>query len=76
MEENKKISRLNRIHRKVYGEKAVDFSLLAFGGLVIGQFVTVNEADISIIVFGVVISVLGVMASYYLMRPLLDKEER
>lgn len=55
----------NQVHYKVYGEKAIEFALLAVGALIFGQLLS-EKAGLSfeLAALGFVLFVLGFVVSY------------
>lgn len=60
--------RLNQAHRQVYGEKAIEFSLLTMGGLVITQVLSEQELSPQLILSGVAVFLIGFVISYQLLK--------
>ncbi len=58
----------NDAHRRVYGEKAIEFSLLTVGGLIVAQ--TLSEKGISqeLLVIGIILFPVGCIISYLFLK--------
>jgi hypothetical protein len=52
----------------VYGEKAVEFSFLALGGLVFAQFLPGQTVSPALLVLGIILFLSGLSTSYLFLR--------
>lgn len=66
----------NQTHRKVYGEKSVQFSILAIGALVFGPIVSGKEISIPLAIVGLVFSIVGLVVSYFLLKDVRGGERQ
>lgn len=55
-------------HRRIYGEKAINFSLLAIGGLVFAQAFSSKEVSPWLIVLGIILFIVGIVVSYFFLK--------
>jgi hypothetical protein len=58
----------NQTQRRVYGEKAVEFSFLALGGLVFAQFFSTQEFSPALLVLGIILFLSGLLISYFFLK--------
>lgn len=61
------IIKLNRDHRKIYGEKMVELANIALGGLVLGQLIS-GKLSGRVVFLGLAIFTLCYIISYFLLR--------
>lgn len=64
----------NLTHRRVYGEKAVEFSFLSVGALIFGQLLSEKDLSFSLVISGMVLFILGLVVSYFLLKGLKGGE--
>ena len=61
--------------RKTYGEKAIDFSLLSFAGLVIAQLISESEIEGWVMMVGFGLFVGGIVVGRAFLKSLTGGEE-
>ena len=58
----------NQTHRKVYGEKAVEFSSLSIGALIFGQLLSKNEISSQLLILGLLLFLAWLTLSYVFLK--------
>lgn len=58
----------NQAHRRVYGEKATEFSLLTVGGLILAQVLSEKGVSPQALFLGIIFFVLGSIISYLFLK--------
>lgn len=67
----------NQTHRKVYGEKSVEFSILSVGALIFGQsFSEKGGFSVPLIIAGVIFFIIGIIASYFFLKGIKGGEKQ
>lgn len=58
----------NPYQRRIYGEKALDFSLVAIGALVFAQVASSQGLSWPLVVLGLILFILGLVGSYLFLK--------
>ena len=74
MEVKVKKTLFNELHKRIYGEKSIEFALLTVGGLTVGQVTTDQPITPSFLITEIVIIVLGCLISYYFLKGVVKYE--
>lgn len=64
----------NRTQRRIYGEKAVEFSFLSIGALIFGQFLSEKGLSLPLIILGLTLFITGSLVSYLFLRDVTGGE--
>ena len=67
--------RFNQCHRKIYGEKSVEFVLATTGGLIVTRLFSGQGLPLGWLIIGIGIIVIGVIVSYLFLKEVKDGGE-
>ncbi len=64
----RKLKGLSQLHRKIYGEKVVEFANMALAALVIGQLLSDKIFVPELAILGFVVALMLYLLSYFLIK--------